>query len=46
MGDHRNNSNDSRAQGPVVGDMIKGVLIGQWRLNEKTGNYDWLEQPD
>ena len=24
MGDHRNNSNDSRAQGPITRDMIVG----------------------
>ena len=37
MGDHRNNSNDSRAQGPVSGDMIKGVLAGQWSQDQIWG---------
>lgn len=37
MGDHRNNSNDSRSQGPITRDMIVGHVrtvlfpFGQWR---------------
>ena len=41
MGDHRNNSNDSRAQGPISEDMIYKKMIGHWRL--VSDEYKWIE---
>lgn len=43
MGDHRNNSNDSRAQGPLSSDMLFGVMVGQWRIDINKGDYEIIE---
>ena len=41
MGDHRNNSNDSQAQGPISEDMIFKKMVGHWRM--VSGEYKWIE---
>lgn len=49
MGDNRNNSNDSRATGPITRDMIVGKVEGViWRSTPSTLDYeeDALRRPD
>jgi len=43
MGDCRNNSNDSRAQGPLSADYLRGIVVNQLRYDESTSEYVYVQ---